>query len=112
MKNRETWDDRYGLLNHKYLHYGVVTPGVNWTAGVSGAECVILGTAGITMTLPDAAVFRHAAFYVKNTGIPNLTIATTAGQLIDGAAPTPLATNDSALFVSDGFGWWILAHNP
>lgn len=111
MQPNETWDDRYPLLNHKYLHYGLVRPSMNWTAGVDGPECVILATGGITVTLPDAEKFHHMAFYIKNANFGgNITIARTGGADIDGVgADKLLAQNESVLLVSDGTNWWILA---
>jgi hypothetical protein len=111
MKDRETWDDRYSLINHPYLHYGVVTTGVNFTAGVDSADAVILATAAITVTLPDATTKKGKAYYIKNANVVgNVTVGRTGGQMIDGlAANRALAQNEAALFVSDGANWWILA---
>ena len=108
-----TADDRYPLLNHKYLHYGVVAVAANWAAGIDGAECVVLATVvNINVTLPDAAKFRHAAFYVKNANTGgNIAVLAPFGAFIDGSpnVSQTLASNESALFVSDGTNWWILA---
>ena len=108
-------DNRYGLLNHKYLHYGVKNISANWAAGEDGAECVILVTGTHTVTLPDATASKGAAFYVKELsgGGAVATIAAQAGQLIDGAGTLTLTAQfEAALVVSDGANWWILAHNP
>jgi hypothetical protein len=111
MKDRETWDDRYDLIGHPYLHYGVATTNVNFAAGVDSADAVILATAAITVTLPDATAKKGKAYYIKNANVAgNVTVARTGGQTIDGAAANrTLAQNTAALFVSDGANWWIAA---
>lgn len=110
MKLDETWDDRYQLINAPYLHYGVVTTAVNFTAGVDSAAAVILATAAITVTLPDATTRKGKAYWIKNANVlGNVTVATIGGQPIDGTvANRTLGQNAGALFVSDGTGWRIL----
>ncbi len=107
-------DGRYPILNHPWLHYGVVSTAVAWTAGVSGGACTILCTAVLTVTLPDATTpkFRNAAFYIKNANVAgNITVTRTAGQAIDGVVgDITLAINTGALLVNDGANWWILAN--
>lgn len=116
MKDKETWDDRYDLMNKPYLRYGVVTTTANWTAGVDGPEAVILfNAAGGTVTLPLAANKRHAAFYIKKiAGGAALTIARSGADLIDGAVSQSLAAQyDAMLVVSDGgTNWFIIGIGP
>jgi hypothetical protein len=117
MKNRETWDDRYGLLNHPYLHYGVVsvTSGP-YNAGVDGPECVILvdtGGVNFTVNLPPASTNPGKAFYVKKINALGgfVKLQASAGDTVDGAVSnsTITAQFDALLVVSDGgTGWWII----
>jgi hypothetical protein len=114
MKDRETWDDRYPILNHPYLHYGVVATAVNFSAGVDSGDAVILATTvPLTVTLPLAAENVGQAFYIKKAtaAAGNLTIArAAAAETIDGAmADAIISTAQAAiLIVSDGTGWWII----
>lgn len=112
MKDRETWDDRYNLLNHPYLHYGVVTTNLPFAAGVDSGAAVILASGGITVTLPPAADNRGQAFWIKNVGaVGAITIDTLGGiDFIDGALTQTLADQyDVMCVVSDGTAWWILS---
>jgi hypothetical protein len=119
MKLHQTWDDRYGLLNHAWLHYGIRTLTASFTAIEDGPECVLICNADITVTLPLAADHPGAAIYIKkvNFTVNPIVIRVVGTDQIDGANPlnnTSLAAQyDSVLVVSDGVSnWWILAHNP
>lgn len=111
MKDKETWDDRYNLINHAYLRYGVIIVTGNFAAGVDGPEAVILfNAAGGTVTLPLAADKRHAAYYIKkvHTGAA-LTVARSGADLIDGATSLSIpAQYDGVLLVSDGISNWYI----
>jgi hypothetical protein len=113
-----TFDDRYPILNHKYLHYGTRTVAGPFTAVVDGPECVLLvnNAVPLNITLPDAVTHKGYAVYVKKISVVGggtVTVIPTGSDLIDGAATATLpAQNDAKLFVSDGTGWWILAVNP
>jgi hypothetical protein len=117
MKNRETWDDRYGLLNHPYLHYGVVTsPGGSFNAGVDDGAAVILvdtGGAAFTVNLPPANLNPGKAFFVKkiNAGAGAVKLQPQAGDTIETLASlsTITAQFDCLQIVSDGgTGWWVI----
>ena len=111
-----TFDDRYPLLNHPYLHYGVITTTVDMTAVTDDAACVILvNTVPVTITLPLAADNKGYAIYVKKiaAAVGAVTVQRSGADLIDGATSVSISTQyDCVLFVSDGTAWWILAHNP
>lgn len=115
MKDRETWDDRYDLINHPYLHYGISVPTVPFTPSVDSGACVIL--TATTVNLPPAGDNKGKAFYIKNTGVGAVTINAAAGDLIDGATFQTLADQyDVMLLISDGrpgdsatTNWWILS---
>jgi hypothetical protein len=117
MQNNETWDDRYDLMNHAYLRYGVTyVTTIPYVAGVDGPEAVLLVSAsGGIITLPPAAEKRHAAFYIKNlaTAIPGpILIQRSNADLIEGATSLALPLlYDSVLVVSDGVdNWWVIAN--
>lgn len=115
MKNHETWDDRYGLINAPGLHFGVVSTNVAFDAGVDSGRAVILVDGAVTVTLPLAADSKGKAFWVKKIDAGAATVLqAAAGDLIDGAATQNLNNQfDAMLVVSDGTtNWWILAHNP
>jgi len=111
MQDRETWDDRYGLINHPYLHFGTVFAGAAFAAGVDSGASVILATAAITITLPPAVENKGKAFWIKNTIVGVITINPSVGDLIDGAITQSLPDQyDVMLVVSDGTtNWWVLS---
>lgn len=110
MKDRETWDDRYDLMNKPYLHYGVVTATANFLAGVESPASVILVNGLVTVTLPAAAENKGKAFWVKNIGAFAVTIVPTALDTIDGAVSQSLPDQyDVMHFVSDGANWFVLS---
>jgi hypothetical protein len=65
---------------------------------------------GFTLTLPTAVGIAGRIYYVKNTGSPanNLTIATTGGQTIDGAATQVISATNASLSVQSNGSNWIL----
>jgi hypothetical protein len=131
MELRKTWDDRFALLNHPYLHYGVVVlinlnqdPGepTSWDASVEGPECVIIvGTnpgpipapSDFPVRLPPASGNKGKAFYVKkiDAGTGEIQIKAALGDSIDGVSQYDLTTQyEAVLIVSDGVtNWWILS---
>jgi hypothetical protein len=58
-----------------------------------------------TFTLPTAVGCTGRIYVVKNTTGGNLTLATTSGQTIDGAAPGTLANGAAAQYQSTGSNW-------
>jgi hypothetical protein len=58
-----------------------------------------------TFTLPTALGCTGRIYVVKNTSGNVLTLATTSGQTIDGAAPTSVANGAAAQFQSTGANW-------
>lgn len=120
MELRKTWDDRYGLLNHPYLHYGVISVSSGpFNAGVDSGDAVILvdtGGVAFTVNLPLAAENPGKAFFIKKI-LPGggdttvVKIQPQAGDTIDGAASNSSITLqfDCLQIVSDGAnGWWII----
>ncbi len=110
MKDQETWDDRYQLLNQPYLRWGVVTTAVNFAAGVDSRAAVILCTAALTVTLPLAADNANKVFWIKNTGVGAVTIAASGPDLIDGAVSQSLPDQyDVMALVCNGVNWFVLS---
>jgi hypothetical protein len=121
-KLRETWDDRYDLINKPNLHYGVIAVGPTtpfigpYNAGVDSGESVILvDTDGsvYTVNLPFANQKPGMSFFIKKTDISGaaVKIQPQAGNLIDGLASnsTIAAQYDCLHIVSDGgLNWWII----
>lgn len=97
----------------------VVSDTVNWVGGngntvktssytlTSGdKECVVIyNGASLTATLPTAVAFGAGRLTIKNINAANLTVATTSGQTIDGAAPAALAQWAVLNVMSDGTNW-------
>lgn len=116
MQDRETWDDRYPLLNALYLHYGVVTITMTpFNAGVDSPDAVILVNVGAatTINLPLASTHKGKAYYIKKIFAAGgaVTIQPQPGDTIDDAVSnsTIVAQYDALLIVSDGStGWWII----
>ncbi len=115
MKNNETWDDRFDLMNKPYLRYGVIiVDAAPFNIGVDSADAVILvSTPGGALTLPLAASKPHAAYYIKKVAAgADAEIFRSGADLIDGSA-LPLALPlqyDAVLLVSDGLtNWYVLS---
>jgi hypothetical protein len=66
--------------------------------------------ASVTVTLPTAAGIAGRRYVVKKLVAANsVIVATTGGQLIDGATPyTMTVIYDSVTVQSDGANWWIV----
>lgn len=75
---------------------------------------IILGNAGagaFTLTLPTAVGFSGRAYDIKKIDSSGnvVTVATTGGETIDGAATLAIVgQNDSYTIVSDGTNWRII----
>jgi hypothetical protein len=80
------------------------------TYSVVGTDDFIICTSGtFTVTLPTAVGRAGKIFKVKNTGAGVITLATTGGQTIDGAATYPLSVQNFAVTVeSDGANWQVI----
>lgn len=67
----------------------------------------IFASGTVTVTLPSAgSVHAGNSLMVKNAGTGTVSVATTSNQTIDGAAaPTTLAANAYARYMSDGANW-------
>lgn len=65
----------------------------------------------ITITLPDAATRSGRIYIVKKISANNsVTIATTGGDTIDGAASVVMAANNSVRFLmSNGTNWFVIS---
>lgn len=95
--------------NLKFLtRPNTVTVSTNYS--VDNNDYTIIGTSGITVTLPKVAPSEDRVVYVKNVGASTMTIAAQSGENIDGANTYNLANQyDSVKLQSDGSGWHILA---
>lgn len=68
-------------------------------------DCVVdVTSSSPTITLPDATQVGML-FIIKNSGAGTVTLATTSGQTIDGAAPGTIAAGNSLTLVSTGANW-------
>ncbi len=84
----------------------------NTTATATDNLLVFTGTSAATITLPTAVGCDGRSYLVKNASTtgptPVLTIATTSGQTIDGAASwTLLSANESITVISNGSNWHV-----
>jgi len=76
---------------------------------VQMSDGVVNCTSGtFTVTLPTAAGIAGQWFAVKNSGAGVITVATTGGQTIDGAASIALAATNVTRVVSDGANWIVV----
>lgn len=72
----------------------------------SGTDYVYVATAGIQLTLPDAAANTNL-YTIKNTAASSVLVATTSAQTIDGQANLILATQYTSVdLVNDGNDNW------
>jgi hypothetical protein len=106
-----------GLI-YKYVGHWIVVGGGSSNFGyvektatynVSATDYVINCTSGtFTVTLPTAIGITGKPFVIKNTGTGVITIATSLGQTIDGAATVPLGVqNQSINLISTGANYII-----
>lgn len=114
MQDKETWDDRFDLMNKPYLRYGVIiVDAAPFNIGVDSADAVILvSTPGGQLNLPLAASKPHAAYYIKKVAAgASADISRSGADLIDGQALLSLPLQyDAVLLVSDGLtNWYVLA---
>ncbi len=65
-------------------------------------------TNSFTVTLPTAAGITGQQFSIKNSGTSTITVATTAGQLIDGQPTQTLNQYSNMQVMSTGTGWIII----
>jgi hypothetical protein len=81
----------------------------NTSAGATAStDYVYLASNTITITLPTA-VGNSNRYTIKNVGAGVITIATTSGQTIDGAANAQIHfTNNSVDLISTGSNWKII----
>lgn len=114
MQDKETWDDRYDLMNKPYLRYGVIIiDAAPFNIGVDSPDAVILvSTPGGALNLPLAASKPHAAYYIKKVAAgASADINRSGADLIDGQTILSLPTQyDAVLLVSDGLtNWYVLS---
>ena len=94
------------------LGFNVVTKTAAYT--LTALDDIVLGnatTAAFTVTLPTAVGITGRQYVVKriNAGANSVTVGTTGGQTIDGAATKVLnAQYLSARIVSDGANWLLV----
>jgi hypothetical protein len=85
---------------------------VSSTSTLNVLKCVVLVTASVTITLPDATTCTGRIYYIKSIGSGiTVTIATTASQTIDGSATSRTITTQykGLEVVSDGANWYIIS---
>jgi hypothetical protein len=101
-----------GVARGLMLHYVAKTADYPLTTD----DCVVNVTANSpTLTLPTAVVASGGGsmtagtvYIIKNSGAGTITLATTGGQTIDGAAPGTIAAGNSLTLVSTGANWIIV----
>lgn len=96
------------------LRLNSVQKAADYTITLSDTTILVDCTAAVrTMTLPTAVGCNGQTFAVKDwkgqAATNNITVITTGGQTIDGAATKVLSTNGASFnFTSDGANWSIL----
>ena len=86
----------------------VTTISTNTTASAAASTDYIYYVSGTTtLTLPSAVINTNR-YCVTNTGVSNVTVATTSAQTINGSVTVTLPIPSMSLeFVSDGANWVI-----
>jgi len=85
---------------------GVISTGVNLI--VTADQDVVVATAAVTVTIPDAALSLGRTVAIKNGGVAGNVTVNALGGTIDGDASELLAQDESIVCISDGVNWWIL----
>lgn len=84
----------------------------NTTLGIGHSVVKTTNAAAITITLPTAVGIAGRQYTIKRAAAGLVTVATTGGQTIDGAASYSLSLIwRYATVVSDGANWLIVANN-
>lgn len=79
------------------------------TYAIQATDCIIHCTSGtFTVTLPTASLVSGRTYIVRNSGAGTITLATTLGQTIDGAAPGTVAAGGKVWLTSDGSNWFTI----
>lgn len=87
------------------------TKGINYTLTLTD-NCVVATTAGITITLPSAAMITGRNYTIKNTSTGSVTVVTTGGQYIDGLTTYTLSAQyNYVTVISNGSKWLIIGQN-
>lgn len=97
--------------NWQLLHRSTFTEVSSAHAVADGDDTIVVtGASNLTLTLPAIADGNEGRrVRVKHTGTGTVTVATTGGDTVDGAASYAIDTQHSALeFVSDGTGNWLV----
>ena len=98
--------DANGFVTPIRTSGGYFDTATNYTLTNNDRVVDVTGTTAIT--LPTSTGSAGRTFTVRNNGAGTVTIGTTGGQLIDGAATLALAGKGYAEVVSDGTGWHVL----
>ena len=101
---------------HSTLHdngsiaVGFRSTAVNITA--TSSDCIIAGTANLTITLPPAAGITGRIYTIKNTGGAGTIVIVDAngGEFIDLALTYPVASMMWVTIVSNGIKWLIIGN--
>jgi hypothetical protein len=101
---------------HSTLHdNGSIAVGFQSTAAsivATSSNCIIEGTANLTITLPPAAGITGRIYTIKNTGGVGIivTVDANGAELIDGALTYPVASMMWVTIVSNGTKWLIIGN--
>jgi hypothetical protein len=109
------WDNvNTFALNAQGISASIVSKTAAYTATSTDVVILVDSTAGtVTVTLPTAVNIKGVWYFIKDwkgqSATNNITIATTAGQTIDGGATKVLnVAYVSYMVVSDGANWAII----
>lgn len=93
-------------------HFHTYVKFVSTTHTISGGTFFVCDSSGgaFDITLPDAGTYLGRIITIKQISATNtVTVDTTGGQTIDGAASFPLATQyDTVTVISDGSDWFTV----
>jgi hypothetical protein len=87
---------------------------VTGTYSIQSDDAVVIcnNTTSFTVTLPSAVGITGRIYTIKNIDTGNVTIATTAGQTIDGAASSDVILDQKNIVLqvmSNGTNWYVLS---
>jgi hypothetical protein len=97
-------------LHAASLSFNVVYKTAAYTLQDNDVICLVTAATALTITLPTAVGHGGRTYMVKRVfGGVNVTLATTGGQTIDGAATQVLTANNQVIrVVSDDLNWYII----
>jgi len=95
--------------NYPLIQYKVRSVAATGDVEISDEVIISTAGAGITLTLPAAAVAAGRVFYFKAFGAGAVTVEGNAAEQVEGAANDVVAAGAQAGYICDGTAWYLFS---